>query len=275
MKKGIAVLALVALVVAAIGVVAAPATAETPIRVMVNGKYLTNMDVAPVGINGRVFVPARFVAEALGATVDWDQQNQTVIIVARPAQAPRWGREKGVITNVTDTQLQDAILYGMASKDKKFEDAFRGYIQEQTSWASGGLRNTAILVTEWQDTAWWSWWAAQNGKTAPTVGQAKAALRPGYVRLVLWLWGDTADFAHYIEAYLKQGNQIIKPVETQKNYAKTGTGYSQVPGIPSNYATNIYIFSTNGLDLSSTIDALVLSAAGQENRFTWNLYDLK
>ena len=54
-----------------------------------------------------------------------------------------------------------------------------------------------------------------------------------------------------------------------------GTGYSQTPGIPSTYATNVYIFSTNGLDLSGPLDSLVLPAAGQENRFTWNLYDLK
>lgn len=275
MKKWFAVMAAMILAVAALATVETPAAAEAPIRIMVNGKYLTNMDVGPVGMNGRVFVPARFVAEALGATVDWDQQNRTVVIVSRPAAAPKWGREKGVWSSLTDSQVQDALLYGIANKDKTFDEAFKGYVQKQTSWASGGLSNTAILVTEWQDTAWWSWYTAQKGEVTPTVDQAKGNIKPGYLKLVVWLWGDTQDFAGYIEAYLKQGNQIIKPVETQKNYSTQGTGYSQVPGIPAAYATNVYLFSTNGLDLSASLDALVLSAAGQENRFTWNLYDLK
>ncbi len=38
------------------------------------------MDQAPVLLNGRTFVPVRFVAPALGAKVDWDEESQTVLI---------------------------------------------------------------------------------------------------------------------------------------------------------------------------------------------------
>lgn len=41
---------------------------------------LVQMDVSPVVIDGRTLAPARFVAEAFGATVDWDQINSAVII---------------------------------------------------------------------------------------------------------------------------------------------------------------------------------------------------
>ncbi|MBO5369364.1 MAG: copper amine oxidase N-terminal domain-containing protein [Clostridia bacterium] len=37
-------------------------------------------DVAPILINGRTMLPARFVAENLGAQVAWDSVKQQVII---------------------------------------------------------------------------------------------------------------------------------------------------------------------------------------------------
>ncbi|WP_282432495.1 copper amine oxidase N-terminal domain-containing protein [Pelotomaculum schinkii] len=40
------------------------------------------MDQVPVLLNGRTFVPVRFVAPALGAKVDWDEANQTVLILS-------------------------------------------------------------------------------------------------------------------------------------------------------------------------------------------------
>ena len=46
---------------------------------LVDGQSKT-MDVAPFIQNGRTFTPARFVAEGLGATVDWDERQQKVVV---------------------------------------------------------------------------------------------------------------------------------------------------------------------------------------------------
>lgn len=46
----------------------------------VNGQPIS-MDVAPFSIAGRTLVPLRFVAQALGANVDWNSNNDTVAIV--------------------------------------------------------------------------------------------------------------------------------------------------------------------------------------------------
>ncbi|MDI6860708.1 MAG: stalk domain-containing protein [Caldisericia bacterium] len=46
---------------------------------IVDGQVVT-LDVAPVIVNGRTFVPLRFVAEAFGAKVDWNSLYQTVTI---------------------------------------------------------------------------------------------------------------------------------------------------------------------------------------------------
>lgn len=44
------------------------------------GELYYNLDVAPKAVNNRTMVPIRFIAEAYKIKVDWDQQNQTVVI---------------------------------------------------------------------------------------------------------------------------------------------------------------------------------------------------
>ena len=55
------------------------AAAENPIRLIVNGKTIQT-DVPPQMMEGRVMVPIRWVAEALGAEVKWDEENRAVMI---------------------------------------------------------------------------------------------------------------------------------------------------------------------------------------------------
>ena len=49
------------------------------IRIFIDGQEVVP-DVPPQIIDGRVMVPARFIAEPLGATVEWDGENRSVII---------------------------------------------------------------------------------------------------------------------------------------------------------------------------------------------------
>lgn len=56
--------------------------AAQPIRLVVNGREV-KADPPPQMIGGRVFVPIRFVAEALGAKVEWDESISTVRINMR------------------------------------------------------------------------------------------------------------------------------------------------------------------------------------------------
>jgi hypothetical protein len=48
--------------------------------ITVNGKA-GQLDAAPLIVNGRTFLPARYIAEALGYTVQWNAAAQTVNIV--------------------------------------------------------------------------------------------------------------------------------------------------------------------------------------------------
>lgn len=56
------------------------------IKLIVNGKEIKS-DVSPQLTGGRVLVPVRFVAENLGASVQWDGNQQAVIITTGSAPA--------------------------------------------------------------------------------------------------------------------------------------------------------------------------------------------
>jgi hypothetical protein len=75
-------------VVAALGIItllAGAVYAQDVIKIVVNGNALSS-DVPPQIIDGRVLVPMRTVADALGATVDWDDSSRSVIITQNPPQ---------------------------------------------------------------------------------------------------------------------------------------------------------------------------------------------
>lgn len=63
-----------------------PASSQEAIRLVVNGR-LIQPEVPPIIINDRTMVPLRFVAEALGAQVDWQAESQTVSVTASLPQA--------------------------------------------------------------------------------------------------------------------------------------------------------------------------------------------
>jgi len=64
-----------------------------PIKLMVNGRLISFPDAPPQIVNGRTMVPARPLAEALGANVAWDDANRTVVVTG------------GVYTDGTPTDL--------------------------------------------------------------------------------------------------------------------------------------------------------------------------
>ena len=51
-----------------------------PVTIVINGKKCTPRDTPAIVIDGRVFVPLRFVAEELGYTVSWDEETMTAEI---------------------------------------------------------------------------------------------------------------------------------------------------------------------------------------------------
>lgn len=72
-----------------VGVVMASAGlsfANSTVRLFVNGREI-HSDVPPQIIDGRTLVPARALAEALGATVGWDAEARAVVITSEAKEA--------------------------------------------------------------------------------------------------------------------------------------------------------------------------------------------
>lgn len=57
--------------------------ASSQVRLLVNGQEINFPESPPSIINNRVMVPARPLAEALGATVTWDNDNRAVVVTSQ------------------------------------------------------------------------------------------------------------------------------------------------------------------------------------------------
>ena len=84
---------------------------DTVVKMTVNSmdmyinNQLTKMDISPVVIDGRTLAPARYVAEAFGADVQWDQNNNAVIITSSKNSTE-------IINNAsTSSDVQGEIVY--------------------------------------------------------------------------------------------------------------------------------------------------------------------
>jgi len=63
------------------------------------GERSVSLDVAPFVLNGRTLVPLRFVAENLGAEVEWVEQTQTVIVNTPVVRAERQILTVGLVSD--------------------------------------------------------------------------------------------------------------------------------------------------------------------------------
>ncbi|MBF7084770.1 hypothetical protein IT084_17750, partial [Desulfallas sp. Bu1-1] len=81
------------------------------------------MDAVPVLRNGRVYLPARWVAEARGFITEWDSVNQKVLIYAPTdiKESPTGGvsvdaRQVKIATNWLNLDMQIPVISGMTNK---------------------------------------------------------------------------------------------------------------------------------------------------------------
>ncbi|MDF9410046.1 copper amine oxidase N-terminal domain-containing protein [Pelotomaculum isophthalicicum JI] len=88
---------------------AVSALAQGPVQIIVNGDII-QPDVPPQIINGRTMVPIRFVAEALGANVQWDAQTNSVIITTNNSESVH-----NTSTNQSTTDFSTIEPYYMSS----------------------------------------------------------------------------------------------------------------------------------------------------------------
>jgi len=154
------------------------ATASSNIRLIVDGKEIQT-DVPPQLINGRVMVPVRFVGEALGSKVEWDDSTKTVIIRScKTAQETITSTEiepQEVIIYINDKILTAEYQRWENSHKiiKKDNDIYLQYTPlNEAIWRLYGLSITHQI--------WESKYITHNYRTYISLGYAEQKWRIGY-----------------------------------------------------------------------------------------------
>lgn len=112
----------IALALTAVFALAGVAYAVNPIKISVNGREVKS-DVPAQMINNRVMVPARAVAEALGANVNWHAPSNSVVITKDPTgKVTMW--EWNTLYSYYIIQNQFDLL-GTVAEEMGNADAFR------------------------------------------------------------------------------------------------------------------------------------------------------
>jgi len=100
-------------VICIFSVITPAASAQTTIRIFIEGELLTPRDaqgrtVRPQIIDGTTFLPVRAIGEAFGREVSWDGATQSVFVGSRPATVPPRGNNIRVFIDGTQITPRDA-----------------------------------------------------------------------------------------------------------------------------------------------------------------------
>jgi len=137
--------------------VGSSAIANSPISLIIDGQNI-QCDVPPQIINGRVMVPARFVAEPLGARVEWSERSQAVMIMSpeyeRTMSAPDTSattidQEKyEVQTKISHTNAVMDKAIGEFYDEKNYQAAIDELIALEHEWISWGTLDEYTHIKE-------------------------------------------------------------------------------------------------------------------------------
>jgi len=92
-------------------------------------------------VGGTTMIPLRFVGEALGAAVSWDEHSKTVLISSKV-------KTEVEVTNILEGNVVE--IKGGTNSDKLvllgFDELDPNYVDEATQWLSGQLTGATIRV---------------------------------------------------------------------------------------------------------------------------------
>ncbi|RJQ53395.1 MAG: copper amine oxidase N-terminal domain-containing protein [Actinobacteria bacterium] len=236
MKK---VLLIVTLIVLLSGIVLASSWGQYQghpiVRVIVDGRVIQG-DVPAINLNGRTMVPLRFVSEALGATVSWDQETYTASI--QHGLRYSW--------DLTAPEVLDAIAWGKACRRLGRSEVVLPYRYDE-----GGL--AVEILTPWACVAVEVQTLYQQGQSAFNIEGLKRDYS-GY----LHVWVATANPLPTVTVQIVQVGQTFAPTHV----------FDPLPKAQE------FVFNAYLLDKSLPI-VVNVTLGGQTYSYTWDLGDLK
>lgn len=190
------------------------AYASEPIRIVVNGIEITS-DVPPQTINGRIMVPVRFIAEALGLEVRWDEEYKAVIMSTPSDHDPLIPLQGWNIDNPLPPGKSLVVPEGIKISVVNFLDGDKAWKilnnnDESTFSAIPDYRNKYVLVTvraknvSYKREVVWV-----NDQCFSLVSPSGKKYRPGDRVIVLQ---DEGDLKYLTGKFLKYGDEITATI---------------------------------------------------------------
>lgn len=180
------------------------------------------IDVAPVAVSGRTMVPLRFVAESMGAKVDWVEETKTVVIThaADPVRAPQ---KSGDFTTVYSGELTtlNYLVTGTSAEQAVAANAVDGLVE----YDHLGILHPSLAK---------SWKISNDGLTYTFT------LRSG----VNWM---TFDGKVYAEVVAQDFVDAMKYVLTKENASRTANIAYDIKGAQDYFDGKNTNFSTVGV----------------------------
>ena len=116
------------------------------------------IDVAPMVVDSRTLVPARFIAESFNCDVTWDGDTKTVYIVSQPIDYNNLEKETDIATNGNQAEINDApvvesqpvveenVYSGLGTRDNPYSSSDGAVIPLQ-KWSFDPVRNVSVTCT--------------------------------------------------------------------------------------------------------------------------------
>lgn len=169
----------------------------------------------------------------------------------------------GIWTTLTSSQIRQAIEYGIA-RTKEDQATLLA------PWTVTSGKDSAILMTEFAlvaDQARKD--AVRNRDTTEAAARDLIAPFGNELFFQVEVYGDSIGFAEGYLATLTQGDLVLQPSRIENEKSASPSRY--YPGSPAYKAINVYQFPHAQIDLNSPVTLKVVSPAGKESVFEFDL----
>lgn len=241
------------------------------------------MAAVPCLISGRTYVPLRFVAEALGATVSWDAAARRVDIRCGPPPPPKDPYLTGYQPSITLADYQDAKDYASRferSKTPEFDVPYERFINQY------GWYTVAQLSTPWARSVYQEWLALRERETVADA-DVDELINEYNGKLNLYFYiveeGETEGDYH---AVLVQNGRTVEPTESALEGREEAGSWSTGSTVSSEgtsggftyrwyVVTTRFTFDPAQIDVAGQIELRVMAPGGEVRAYYWDLRTIR
>jgi len=226
------------------------------VRVTVDGQEVSG-DVPAINFYGRTLVPVRFVSEALGAEVDWDQATETALITT--GTAPLFAGTDYTDWVLTLDEVNDAVWWGASAVGLYYSQFLPMY---DVRFETGPTYVT--LFTPWAEVAAWAQFDYEEYKELQVTYQNLMQRFSGKLRVDVFAWvsSPTAEASAFI---LREGYTYEPVTQSEPSVEPDDAEYTLLQD---------FTFDVSDMPKEGNL-TVVVTVEGEQFIWTWDLGIIK